>query len=116
MFLNIGDKCFYVSEYGERGPLHCTITTKESVGGEDKFVLGIEITGAPDSVFGRHFFSEVQLQGQRFIDKIVIVRCYVRNKAWLSEAPKYGDDVVDVGFLCTEIGLREYFPSLRQTT
>ena len=114
MFLDIGERCFYVPERGERGPLCCTVISKEVISGGDRIVLGIEIEGRPDNILGERFFSEVPLHGQRFIEKIVDARCYVRNMAWLSGNPKYGDDIVEIGFLCTEIGLKEYFPTLRQ--
>lgn len=111
MFIDVGVRCYYVPEYGDRAVLRCKVAKEMLPKRENMYVAMLDVLGESDPILGKRFYVEItSIEGLRDRYNIIPVRSYIREMAWLPGIPKYGRDVIEMGFVCTEYGLKECFP------
>jgi hypothetical protein len=111
MFLEVGKTCYYVPEDMGRGPLFGTVVEVIPYENTDGAIFLVSLHNA-DRVLKDEFFAEItHLSGLQSPDSVIPIRAYIKFGAWF-DMPKFGEDVVEFGFLCTLEGVSEAFPNL----
>jgi hypothetical protein len=105
MFVEVGTRCFYVSERKPGSHAECAVMGEIEQSSTERKVFVVSFEGHEDKVLGRTFFAVIYPGGERDPEKIVSVHAFTEDGAWLPPSPGY----VEVGFLCTREGWKKYF-------
>jgi hypothetical protein len=110
MFLALGAECIYVAEYMNRPPVACEVVGHVAHTKRDTDIYLIDVSGPRDALLGDRFYVEVgPKEGLRDPENIVPVQTFLDLNAWTHEPIRFGVDVIENGFVCTETALSKYF-------